>query len=64
MGETNLEMTERNIKDFIKVQKYMILAKKEEANETYAELKSEYIALKAILTISGVNLAELDTIKE
>ena len=42
----------------------MMLAKKENAVETYAELKDEYLTLKAILQISGVNLTDIDKIKE
>ncbi len=60
----NLEITKATIDDFRKIQRYMILAKKENATETYAELKEEYISLKAILNIAGVNLSELDRIKE
>ncbi|MCI9385536.1 MAG: hypothetical protein K1W36_10000 [Lachnospiraceae bacterium] len=59
-----LEIMKAAIDDFKKIQKYMLLAKKENANETYAELKEEYIALKAILNVAGVNLSELDKIKE
>lgn len=59
-----LEITKMAIDDFKKIQRYMLLAKKENATETYAELKDEYISLKAILNISGVNLTELDKIKE
>ena len=59
-----LEIMKAAIDDFNKIQKYMLLAKKENANETYAELKEEYIALKAILNVAGVNLSELDKIKE
>lgn len=60
----NLEITKAAIDDFKKIQRYMILAKKENATETYAELKEEYISLKAILNIAGVNLSELDRLKE
>ena len=60
----NLEITKAAIDDFKKIQRYMILAKKENATETYAELKEEYISLKAILNIAGVNLSELDRIRE
>lgn len=42
----------------------MLLAKKENAAETYAKLKDEYLTLKAFLNVSGVNLTELDKIKE
>lgn len=59
-----LEIMKAAIDDFRKIQKYMLLAKKENASETYAELKEEYIALKAILNVAGVNLSELDKIKE
>ncbi len=59
-----LEITKAAIDDFKKIQKYMILAKKENAEETYAELKDEYLSLKAVLNVAGVNLTELDKIKE
>lgn len=60
----DLEIAKKAIEDFAKVQKNMILAKKENAVETYANLKEEYIALKALLMVAGVNLTELDKIKE
>ena len=52
------------IDDFKKIQEYMALAKKENAIETYAKLKDEYLALKAILNVAGVNLTDIDKIKE
>lgn len=52
------------IDDFKKIQKYMIIAKKENATETYAELKDEYLSLKAILQVAGVNMTDIDKIKE
>ena len=58
------EVTKAAIDDFKKIQKYMILAKEENAVKTYAELKDEYLSLKAILQVSGVNLADIDKIKE
>ena len=61
---TGLEVTEAALDDFKKIQKYMLLASKENATETYAELKDEYLTLKAILQVSGVNLADIDKIKE
>jgi hypothetical protein len=60
----NLEIVKTAIDDFAKVQRRMILAKKENAPETYTDLKEEYISLKALLNIAGVNLNELDKIKE
>ena len=59
-----LEIAKAAIEDFKKIQRYMLLAKKENATETYAELKEEYLSLKAILNVAGVNLAEIDKIKE
>lgn len=61
---TGLEVTKAAIDDFAKVQRRMLLAKKENAVETYADLKEEYITLKALLQVAGVNLSELDKIKE
>lgn len=60
----NGEIIERSIKDFQKVQKRMLLAKKENATETYEDLKEDYISLKVILTSLGVNLTMIDKIKE
>lgn len=60
----SLEIVKTAIDDFAKVQRRMILAKKENAPETYTDLKEEYISLKALLNIAGVNLNELDKIKE
>lgn len=60
----SLEIVKTAIDDFAKVQRRMKLAKKENAPETYADLKEEYISLKALLNVAGVNLNELDKIKE
>lgn len=60
----SLEIVERAMHDFSRVQKRMILAKKENATETYADLKDEYRTLKALLNVAGVNLTEIDYIKE
>ena len=59
-----LEIAEAAIDDFKKIQRYMFLAKEEGATKTYAELKEEYLSLKAILTVAGVNLTDIDRIKE
>ena len=59
-----LDIIQRAIEDFAKVQKNMMLAKEENATKTYNNLKEEYISLKALLTVAGVNFAELDKIKE
>ena len=59
-----LEIVKAAIEDFKKIQEYMILAKKENAAETYAKLKDQYLSLKAILNVAGVNLTDIDKIKE
>ena len=61
---TDLEIIKAAIDDFKKIQKYMLLAKKENEVETFAELKGEYLSLKAILNTAGVNLTDIDEIKE
>ena len=61
---SGIEVTKAALDDFAKVQRRMLLAKKENATETYANLKEEYIALKALLNVAGVNLTEIDKIKE
>lgn len=58
------EIIRDSVNDFIKTQRRMLLAKEENAPKTYADLKEDYIALKAVLTSLGVNLAEIDKIKE
>lgn len=60
----SLEIAKTALDDFTKVQRRMLLARKENATETYADLKEEYITLKALLNVAGVNLSELDKIKE
>lgn len=59
-----LEIAQRAIEDFAKVQENMMLAREENATKTYANLKKDYISLKALLTVAGVNITELDKIKE
>lgn len=59
-----LEIIQKAIEDFAKVQKNMMLAKEENAVKTYANLKREYLSLKAILNAAGVNLTDIDEIKE
>ena len=60
---TEKEMMQRNIEEFARLQKYMILTQDKES-AAYKEMKGRYIELKIILTSSGINLTELDRIKE
>ena len=59
-----LEIMKAAVDDFKKIQNYMSLAKEENAVKTYAELKREYLVLKTILHTAGVNLTDIDEIKE
>ncbi len=61
---TGIEVIKAALDDFKKIQRYMLLAKKENAVETYAELKEEYLTIKALLNVSGVNMTDIDRIKE
>ncbi len=59
---TEKEMIQRNIEEFSRVQEWLLLLDKE--SEAYQAIKRRYIDLKVILTSSGVNLTEIDRIKE
>ena len=61
---SNGEIIERAINDFQKIQAHMMIARKENATETYSSLKNDYMSLKALLTSLGVNLTDIDQIKE
>lgn len=59
---TEKEMMQRNVEDFSRVQEWMMLADKD--SEVYKAIRRRYIDLKVILTASGINVTELDRIKE
>ena len=61
---SGIEVTKAALDDFKKIQDYMAVAKEENATKTYAKLKDEYLSLKAILNVLGVNLTDIDKIKE
>lgn len=56
------EVMQRNVEEFARLQDYMIDTDKESMG--YKKMKRRYIELKVILTSCGVNLTELDIIKE
>ena len=64
MPNTNLEITQKAMDDFVKIQRHMLIAKEENAMKTYESLKEEYFYLKSFLNIAGVNLTDIDKIKE
>ena len=55
-------MIKVSIEEFSRLQNYMIVTDKD--TEAYKRMKDRYIELKVFLQISGVNLTELDKIKE
>lgn len=55
-------MMQKNVEEFSRLQSYMLLADKD--SETYKAMKVRYAELKVILISSGVNLTEIDRIKE
>lgn len=60
----NAEIVKDTVEQFKKVQRYMLLAREENATKTYSELKDDYISLKAVLNVMGVNLTDIDKLKE
>lgn len=59
---TEKEMLQRNIEEFSRLQRYMLADGKDA--KAYPDMHNRYLDLKAILQASGVNLTELDRIKE
>ncbi len=59
---TEKEMIQKNIEEFARLQDYMLVAEKD--SESYKRMKKRYIELKVILTSFGINLTEIDYIKE
>ena len=59
---TDKEMLQKNVEEFSRVQDWMQLAEKD--SDVYKAIKRRYIELKVILMASGINLTELDIIKE
>ncbi len=59
---TEGEMLKLSVEEFSRIQRYMMLAEKD--SEVYKAMKERYIDLKVILSSSGVNLTQLDRIKE
>ena len=58
------EIMKNAMEEFMGIQEYMLLARKENASETYAKLKDRYLALKVLLNSLGVNITDIDKIKE
>lgn len=61
---SNGEIIRDAVDQFQKIQAHMKNAKEENAVKTYEGLKNDYLSLKAILNSLGVNLTDIDKIKE
>ncbi len=59
---TEKEMLKLSVEEFSRLQDYMSESDKDSG--AYKRMKRRYIELKVILTASGINLTELDYIKE
>lgn len=60
----NGEIIQKGLEDFKNIQRHMLIAKEENATKTYASLKDDYISLKTLLNSLGVNMTDIDKIKE
>lgn len=58
------EIMKNAMDEFMRIQEYMLLARKENATETYAKLKDRHLVLKVLLNSLGVNMTDIDKIKE
>ena len=59
---TEKEMLKLSIEEFSRLQNYMLASEKD--SNSYKLMKNRYIELKVILDIFGIDLTELDKIKE
>lgn len=59
---TEGEMLKITIEEFSRLQGYMLLVDKE--SDAFKTMKVRYVELKVILSASGVNITEIDRIKE
>ena len=59
---TEKEMIQKNIEEFSRLQTYMLATDKD--SDGYKLMKDRYIELKVILNTFGINLSEIDKIKE
>ena len=60
----NAEIIKNALDDFETIQEYMLLAKAENDTKTYERMKKKYNSLKTLLNVLGINLTDIDKIKE
>lgn len=59
---TEKEMIQKNIEEFSRLQTYMLATEKD--SNGYRLMKDRYTELKVILNVFGINLTEIDKLKE
>ncbi|RRK34249.1 hypothetical protein EBB54_25135 [Schaedlerella arabinosiphila] len=59
----NTQIAKEAIEEFDRIQDYMMSCEDKDS-VLYQKMKRRYMTLKAILTASGVNLTEIDYVKE
>lgn len=59
---TEKEIIQKNIEEFSRLHTYMLATEKD--SNGYKLMKDRYIELKVILNSFGINLSEIDKIKE
>lgn len=59
---TEKEIIQKNIEEFSRLQTYMLATEKD--SDGYRLMRDRYIELKVILNSFGINLTEIDKIKE
>lgn len=59
---TEKEMIQKDIEEFSRLQTYMLATEKD--SEGYRLMKDRYTELKVILNSFGINLTDIDKIKE
>lgn len=60
----NGEIIQKGLEDFRNIQQHMLLAREENATKTYASLKEQYLSIKTLLHSLGVNMSDIDKVKE
>lgn len=63
MAESDIMMLQVNVEEFSRLQWYMSLVN-DKNSEVYNAMKERYITLRVILTSFGIDITELDRIKE
>lgn len=58
------DIVKDSVVEFSRLQNWMLLSKESNDTNTYNMMHDRYVELKVILATAGVNITELDKIKE